>query len=113
MIRAINMRDQMTFQTFLEDLGYDTRSYSGRSMYGKECLAITVEDITKAIWEIAYALGSENALAEDHHEEIPQPKGIRWDSMGLQYVIYWPNVPYTSDEIISSIEEDGDGEAEE
>ena len=88
----------MTFQQLLEENGYETRSYSGRAMYGKDCLAVTVGDIPTGVWDIATILAEFNAEAEAMNEEtIPQPKFIKWDNMGLQYVIYWTRVPYVED----------------
>jgi hypothetical protein len=85
----------MTFQELLEDNGYDTRSYSGRAMYGQECLAVTVDDVISSTWAIATLLAEYNAEAE---EKIPEPKGMRYDNMGRSYVIYWTRVPYVEDE---------------
>lgn len=88
-----------TFQELLEDNGYETRSYSGRCMYGKECLAVTVGDIPNSVWEISKLLAEHNTVCnENGEEEIPEPKGLRYDNMGLQYVIYWTQVPYVEDE---------------
>jgi len=83
----------MTFQEFVEDLGYETRSYSGRGMYGKECFAITVDSPYRAIQEIAYELGLNNGGDDD--EAIPAPRNVAVDNMGTQYVVYWPGVSFT------------------
>ena len=94
----------MTFQKLLEQNDYNTRSYSGRAMYGQECLAVTVDDIPSALWEISKLLAEHNAEAEENggtgifDYTIPEPKGMRTDNMGLQYVIYWTQVPYVEDE---------------
>ena len=90
----------MTFQELLEDNGYETRSYSGRCMYGEECLAVTVDDVISATWEISKLLAEENARNEEYPSvpQIPEPKGLRYDNMGRSYVIYWTRVPYVEDE---------------
>jgi hypothetical protein len=97
----------MTFQRLLEDNDFKTRSYSGRGMFGKECLAVTVEDIVKGTWDIATMLAEYNAEAADLNEEpIPEPRGMRYDNMGRQYVIYWTQVPFEGEE--SEEEEESD-----
>lgn len=52
------------------------RSYSGRCMYGKECLAISCESAMDCI---------EEAAAEGF-------RGARQDSLGLRYIVYWPSL---------------------
>lgn len=70
--------------TALEDAGYEPRSYSGRGMYGKECVAISGEDVSA--WDVARALWFNNLDEEDM--DVPEP---RQDQMGLGTVLYWPS----------------------
>lgn len=79
----------MTFQEFIESLGFETHSYSGRAMYAKTCLAITVEDSLNAIANIAF-----NAGMMANEEETGYTSDFKTDNMGLDTVIYWPNIPY-------------------
>ena len=90
----------MTFQELLKDNGYETQSYSGRAMYNQECLAVTVDDVISATWNISKLLAEENARNEEYPSiaPIPEPKEMRYENMGLQYVIYWTQVPYVEDE---------------
>ncbi|PVB16411.1 hypothetical protein DDJ71_19700 [Mycobacteroides abscessus] len=68
--------------------------YSGRGMYGKECLAVVLDDasLTPAVTaELAFALaGTDDDLADlvDRIWSLP----TYTDSMGRRTVIYWPNV---------------------
>lgn len=80
----------MTLQELIEDLGYETRSYSGRGMYGRECLGVTVEDPISFTLELGYAIGQE--------ETSELPRRTSWDSMGLDYIVYFPNVPYDGED---------------
>ena len=57
------------------------RSYSGRGMYGKECLGIDCENANSVI-EDAGAAGI---------------KGARTDSMGLGAIVYWPKLEVPDD----------------
>ena len=81
----------------LEDLGYETRSYSGRGMYGKSCLGFVVEngDLSKG-W-VANLI----EWAAEHPDEgfiiAGDVAGYRTDSMGLGQIIYFPQVPYISE----------------
>ncbi|MBX3473079.1 MAG: hypothetical protein KF754_01705 [Planctomycetes bacterium] len=52
------------------------RSYSGRGMYGAQCLGITTE-YPNSVIEDAGAAGI---------------KGARQDSMGLKTIVYWPKI---------------------
>ena len=76
-------------------MGYETRSYSGRGMFGKECLGITVDNPLHDVQEIAYQLGLNNGDMDAEPEEIIKlPKSVSWDQMGTRYIVYWPQVPY-------------------
>lgn len=59
------------------DLGLTVRSYSGRGMYGKECVGITTDDPDEIV-----------ASCREHGLSIPAR-----DSMGLKTICYWPNIP--------------------
>lgn len=77
----------MTFQEFLEDQDYETRPYSGRGMFGKTCLAVTVDDLTGAAFDIRFRLGA-------HSHEIWPNGSAKWDNLGRGFIIYWPHEPY-------------------
>lgn len=72
----------MNLKQAIEAAGYKPRSYSGRAMYGRTCLGVTVPEPMKAVLDIA-AQGV----------KVPPP---RQDNMGLDYVIYWPNIPWSA-----------------
>ena len=65
------------------------RSYSGRGMYGKTCLAIT-GDIDPI--EIGFYLAKTSVM---ENEDFPPTKQ---NSMGLSIVLYWPRVPYVEED---------------
>ena len=92
-------RKMRSLQSFLEDYlnennNYLPHSYSGRGMMGRTCLAITVDEPMEALQEIAFEAGAHSANAHRSEDEIRMPKVVRWDNMGLQYVVYWPEEPY-------------------
>ena len=80
-----------TLQECLEKLadyfGFDVRSYSGRGMYGKTCLAIVGEGIN--LISLGYALGEMDRDIDKYDLD-----NMRSDSMGLGMVYYWPNIEY-------------------
>ena len=78
----------MTLQELIEDLGYETRSYSGRGMYGRECLGVTVDDPVFFALEIGQEMGS-NEEYNNFGRNLPC---VSWDSMGRDYIVYFPNV---------------------
>lgn len=56
----------------LENIGLEPWNYSGRGMFGKECVAVTVR----------------------HPGDHELPKGWDWDSMGRETVVYWPRMAW-------------------
>jgi hypothetical protein len=86
--------DAQEFREIIEEVGYETRSYSGRFMYSDECLAFECEsgDELKAVAEIV-AYCSE----EDQPEAVNNFKTAKMDSMGLGVVIYFPRVIFVDE----------------
>ena len=71
----------------IEDVGYETRDYSGRGMYGKRCLAFTIEAGNElgAVAEIVYH--------SDTEEIVDIFKDARTDTMGRDdIIIYFPRM---------------------
>ncbi len=63
--------------------GAELRSYSGRGMYGKQCLGIDMDSMADAF---RFALMVED---EDLTVALSNPC---FDSMGLGIIVYFPNV---------------------
>ena len=61
----------------------ELRSYSGRNMYGKECLGIDMESMTDAFRFALSVQDSDLAFILSHP---------RFDDMGKGIVVYFPNV---------------------
>ncbi len=78
------MRDVDTIREIVETLeaeGYDVRTdYSGRCMYGHQCLGVTVPS-SGAAFELGQLL----------HEYDSMGRTLS-DSMGLDVIVYWPQV---------------------
>lgn len=71
-------------QTLLNDIdGAELRSYSGRSMYGKQCLGIDMESMTDAF---RFAL-----MVEDDDLCLAFSDPV-FDNMGRGIIVYFPDV---------------------
>jgi hypothetical protein len=85
-------------QTILEDAGYDPHSYSGRCMYGQQCLAVTLDSETSAYTLFSDVLEYLISCDEDRDElsyMVAQAfRGARDDSMGRGSVIYFPRIAF-------------------
>lgn len=90
-------------QQLCEDLGYDTRSYSGRSMYGKECLGIDLDsglgsfigDVIRGLSEVDSDTLLDHESAHDVAEAFDD---MQTDDMGRGMIVYFPGTPFTDNE---------------
>jgi len=93
-------------QELLKEAGYDSRSYSGRGMYGKTCLGVSSchseSQILKEL--ISILVGDKSLDKEQLSARLIQLTesfgGPATDSMGLDTIYYWPGIGYdgTDDE---------------
>lgn len=67
----------------LYEANCDPRSYSGRGMYGDQCVGVALGD-TRQVWDIAQTF----ARAELN---VPAPLT---DSLGRGIIAYWPSVKW-------------------
>lgn len=89
-------------EEIIENAGYETRRYSGRFMYGKECVAFEVpqEEEFGAIAEIIYSYVDANFADTDKFWEGLQSlnriiESMKLDEMGRDnYILYFPQVKY-------------------
>lgn len=72
----------------IQDAGYEPRSYSGRGMYGKECVGVTCDNQVDLIFDMM-----------DHasRNQIKELKGCITDSMGRSIIVYWPSVAWSEE----------------
>lgn len=93
-------------EQLLENAGFEPRSYSGRGMYGKQCLAVEAGspfDILSAVLEV---VSWSDTPKEDADTLAKAFKCVRTDSLGLGVVVYFPNIPY--DKVNEDNDEDND-----
>jgi hypothetical protein len=77
-----------------EDTGF-RNNYSGRGMYGRECVGITgsQSDCQAIIAEVikqAHARADDDELVFD--DVVDAVLDYRQDSMGFDVIIYWPHI---------------------
>jgi 2,3-bisphosphoglycerate-independent phosphoglycerate mutase len=102
---AINWSD--FFSEVAADNGYNVRRYSGRGMYGKECLGVVIKGNPLSFLGSACGMladyVSDNSAAEEAADEnqnlidaLQELSEIidktQQDSMGLDIIIYWPRL---------------------
>jgi len=74
-----------------EDAGYETRHYSGRSMYGQECLGIVCPNPLQALMTVLSHFADRAEEADDVCQFIDQLGEPQADSMGLDSILYFPS----------------------
>ena len=81
--------------------GVEIRAYSGRSMYGEQCLGIVLE--ARQIFGFAITLQKlDPTLAE-----LLADSRARWDSMGRDSeIVYWESIKVTGTDLDDYADED-------
>ena len=78
----------------LEEEGLEPYSYSGRFMYGKNCVAVDFENlgsVLAAIFNIGFTI-ADNDESDDGYTHMLED--TRTDMMGVGMVAYWPNAEW-------------------
>jgi hypothetical protein len=84
----------------IEDLELRGQSYSGRGMYGRRCLGVTLDrdsgmNQLEFVANLAASLAEMADRDEDAQDALYLIQGnIASDSMGLGSVVYFPDVPW-------------------
>lgn len=84
----------MTMQEYLEQSGYDTFAYSGRGMFGKQCVAISIDTVGE-LFLIGASVG---------HDVLRYNDAPKIDNLGKGFVAYWPNHTYTVQDLDDMME---------
>lgn len=79
-------------QTLLEAISEDVGPYSGRSMYGEKCVAISGMDIGDLMADLM--LEAAELGAAEREQVVEAIRGLRTDSMGRGQVVYFPAVAH-------------------
>jgi len=84
---------QTVLEAISQDCDFTVRSYSGRAMYGKECLVVTFDgNIGKLFAGILRHLDGEH---NNEHDDLAHAfENMAQNSMVRGTVVYFPNVEY-------------------
>lgn len=84
--------------TVLVRAGYKARSYSGRGMYGKECVGVDLENVGQvvdAVLDVVDNLEADTAKGRATTRLVMQAlRQPSEDSMGRGIILYWPRLPW-------------------
>lgn len=73
------------FENLAFDIGGEVyENYSGRDMYGKTCMGITVDNLYKALFN----LGRES----ENYDFAKELERLEVDNLGRSYIIYFPRI---------------------
>lgn len=83
----------------LNDANHSARTYSGRGMFGKECVGVTLDRNTPESEFIADVIEviADNEEWDTLREFCSLLRDSRGDSMGLGSIIYWPQIEWPDD----------------
>ena len=81
---------------------FEPFSYSGRNMYGKECIAVSVNDMDDALKVAWRILDFVPANIEPDVKSSSEFHVMRVDNLGLGYVVYWPALEWNHSHMESS-----------
>lgn len=93
-----------TLKELIEDAEFETRSYSGRGMYGKECLGVVLEagdEIAFGAKVVLAAVERNDDLEEDDEDRVDLDdlvgdiESASTDSLGRGTILYFPRIEFT------------------
>jgi len=77
----------------LASAGYGIRSYSGRGMFGRECVSVSGDDAQEIMLDVIDILTD----IADVHEFVGHMRCAHSDSLGKGVVLYWPAAKWSSE----------------
>lgn len=83
-------------QILIENAGLEPRSYSGRGMFGDKCLGVNCDNPLEMFAEILES-DDLDPLSDALDTVTHAMRKATTDSMGRGQIIYWPTIPYVSD----------------
>ena len=101
----------MNLQELLQDVGYKCRSYSGRNMYGNNCLGVTLSSRIEPMRFVAEVLEhvadhDGDDMADMLDELVRGLRDCKTDSMGRGMIIYFPMIDFEGEEDDDEEDED-------
>lgn len=87
--------DSQQFIEMIEDAGCDTRSYSGRGMSGKQCVAFKCDRGTELYMIIEILSEATHNYEQEQIDELAKIlRGARTDDIGLGTIVYFPAIEH-------------------
>ena len=83
--------EAIEFAKIINEAGYEFRSYSGRGMYGTQCIGVVTD---KGIFQ---TLADFIELCEDTADAAEMVEWTISDSMGRDIILYWPNYEWSEE----------------
>jgi hypothetical protein len=100
-MKLIDVLEEIVNEGYMENAS--VHKYSGRAMFGRQCVAITVDDdnLVRSAMRLGSLITSgfvrrsslEDFVGADE-EACEICSEVRADNMGQGYVFYWPDVEY-------------------
>lgn len=88
-----DLLEKMSTRWAEQGMRMDVRSYSGRGMFGEECLAAVIDDLPRFMQDLV-----EMAMALDQKSKDSVVDALgkyRQDQMGHGLVVYFPGILYS------------------
>jgi hypothetical protein len=82
------MFDHSAFKEIADKACLELREYSGRGMYGKECVGIDCDYVNETLSELV-------AACENTSDAAHIIRTMKQDSMGLGAIIYWSCIEWS------------------
>lgn len=91
------MATKHPLQRLLESAEVEVIPYSGRAMYGKQCLATVASGVLSKLVEACLYQG-EYMVRSDKQAIVDAMRQVRTDSLGHDTVTYFPNVEHIDED---------------
>ena len=74
---------------------FDVRAYSGRGMYGQQCVGVDTNSYGDLMRIATLLVGA----GIDPHDVAGLGDALRTDSMGMGVILYWPSLKMSAEQI--------------
>ncbi len=83
-------------KTIIENLSFEPQKYSGKGMYGRNCVGFTCEKPLPTVFQLGVEYESLHTEYSENDEEWPFQGNLRicMDNMGQEFIVYFPNIAW-------------------
>ena len=93
----MNSKQFQALVELIEDAGFEARAYSGRGMYGQNCLGVTA-DCNPARVVACILLQALEAADGELNELLTEFQNVHCDSLGMGSIVYFPSIAWVERE---------------